>query len=412
MTIRLLVVLAVSLLTVPVFAQLTVGVLPDNLNSSDANFPTPQTDVSLENPVGAAGVIDTVTFGWNATCSGVAKIKFFRRSGTTLTMTEQRGPFNTFVSGRVQQTVTLSPPVAVQAGDLIAITRVVACGNALAEAGTGTQGYVVLQGDAASGTISAANTYHDRLGLQGTGTADLTPSNVGTLAVAGSTAGGFGSNFKTSVQMLNPTNSAITGKLVYHRAGTQASAADHAQPFSFGPGEILSFTDVVASMGDSGLGSIDISTTSGQPLPLVVARIYNDAGTGGTAGFFEDVIPQSPSGPGTHVLTAGTRAYLLTPLDITRTRLNIGVRSLSSGATFNAFVEDSAGHVLTGINKVFLPDFFQQVDSTSFFGVPIGSNVKIRIEVSNGSAIIYGATTDNITNDPSVQFATALAVSP
>src|SRR4051794_1974761 len=162
---RLLVV-AFLLAAAAVSAQVTVGVLPNTLNSSDANFPTPQTDVSLENPATGSGVITTVSFGWNSSCSAVAKIKFFRRAGNTLTMTTERGPFDT-LSGRTVQVVTLSPGVDVQAGDVIAVTRVKSCGNAVAEAGTGTAGYVVLQGDATTGTISAGNTFHDKLGLLG-----------------------------------------------------------------------------------------------------------------------------------------------------------------------------------------------------------------------------------------------------
>ena len=88
--------------------------------------------------------------------------------------------------------------------------------------------------------------------------------------------------------------------------------------------------------------------------------------------------------------------------------MNIGVRSLSSGLSFNATLEDSTGHILQGTSKTYLPDWFEQVDSTSFFGVPIGASQKIRITITNGNGIIYGATTDNVTNDPSVQFATAL----
>ena len=44
-------------------AQISVGVIPNTLNSSDANFPTPQTDVSLENPATGSGSIDTGSGG-------------------------------------------------------------------------------------------------------------------------------------------------------------------------------------------------------------------------------------------------------------------------------------------------------------------------------------------------------------
>jgi hypothetical protein len=395
-----------SFVGVAAMAQITVGVMPANLNSSDANFPTPQTDVSLENPASGSGTIDTVTFGWNQTCNAVAKIKFFRRSGNNLTQIDERGPFSTFAGGRVTQVVALNPPVNVQTGDLIGITRVASCGNALAEAGTGTQGYVVLSGDATSGTISGGNTFHDKLGLQGTGAA---PGNVvaGYIPVVGSTAGSAGAFFRTSMQLFNPsTTSTISGKLIFHKAGASGTLSDPSLSFAVGPNEILTLPDAVAAMSQSGVGSMDIAMAAGAQLPVIVSRIFNDAGTLGTAGVFEEVVTPA-TGIGTRILTTGTQGFIITPVEPSRTRMNIGVRSLSSGMTFNATLEDSTGHVLQGTTKTYLPDWFEQVDSTSFFGVPIGASQKIRITVTSGNGIVYGATTDNVTNDPSVQFATA-----
>lgn len=388
-------------------AQVTVGVMPNNLNSSDANLPTPQTDVSLENPATGPGTIINVSFGWNATCSGVAKIKFFRRSGTTLTMTAQRGPFDTN-GGRPVQDVVLSPGVDVLAGDLIAITRVVSCGNALAEAGTGTQGYVALEGDATTGTVSAGNTHHDKLALLGT---SPPPGNsvAGILTVVGSTGGSLGSNFKTSAQLLNSSEGAtINGRLIFHQAGRAGLPADPSLLFTVLPGQVVTYPDLVAAMGQTGLGSIDIVTPPGAPLPLIVTRIYNDAGSGGTAGFFEDVIGQA-TGVGTRVLIPGTQGFLVTPVEPTRTRMNFGVRTLSGGAVLVVRLEDSEGHVFVNTQKTYAADYFEQVDSGTFLsGVPLGASQKVRITMVSGSAIVYGATTDNVTNDPSVQFATAV----
>jgi hypothetical protein len=403
-----LVVLLSSFLTAaPALAQVTVGVLPSNLNSSDANFPTPQTDVSLENPATGAGRIVDVTFGWNATCNGVAKIKFFRRTGNTLTMLAERGPFDTG-GGRNQHSVVMSPGVDVLAGDLIGITRVVSCGNTLAEAGTGTLGYVVLQGDATTGTVSAGNTFHDKLGLTGTA---ASPGNVtgGIITVVGSTAGSLGSNFKTSAQLLNPSdNGTISGRFIFHQATRAGSQADPSLLFTVLPGGIVVYPDLVVAMGQSGLGSIDIVTPPGAPLPIITTRIYNDAGSGGTAGFFEDVIG-SATGAGTRVLISGTTGFLMTPVEPTRTRMNFGVRSLSGGAIMTVRLEDAEGHVFVSTQKSYPPDYFEQVDSGTFLnGVALGANLKVRIMVSSGSAIVYGATTDNVTHDPSVQFATAV----
>jgi len=404
---RLLVVLSLFV-AVAASAQVTVGVLPNTLNSSDANFPTPQTDVSLENPATGSGVITTVSFGWNAACTGVAKIKFFRRSGNTLTMFDQRGPFDTS-AGRPVQTVTLSPGVNVQAGDLIGITRVVACGNALAEAGTGTQGYVVLQGDATTGTVSAGNTFHDKLGLFGTAPA---PGDVvtGYFPVVGSTGGSLGSNFKTSMQLLNPTGSSIlTGRLIFHRAGTSGSLSDPSITFSLNPGEVVTYADVIAAMGLTGLGSLDLVMAPSAPLPVIATRIYNDAGAGGTAGFYEDLIGTN-AGIGTRILTTGTQGFILTPVEPSRTRMNFGVRTLTSAVTMTVRLENSAGQVFATAPKAYEPNFFEQVDSGTFLnGAVIGPEQKVRIIVTGGAVIVYGSTTDNVTNDPSVQFATAVS---
>jgi len=149
-------------------------------------------------------------------------------------------------------------------------------------------------------------------------------------------------------------------------------------------------------------------TASGATKPQIVARIFNDAGTAGTAGFFEDpILPADTSGSaGNRIVSQGATAFMPTPVDPSRTRLNIGVRTLFSGATLSAQLLDNTGHVLASVTKTYTANYFEQVDATGFFGgVPVGASQIIKISVSGGNAIIYGATTDNVTNDPSVQYA-------
>ena len=397
--------LSALLLSSAAFGQVTVGVLPTNVNANDVNLGTPQTDVSLENPVTGSGTIDSVTFAWSATCGGAVKIKFFRRSGSALTMTAERGPFDAFAGVR-GTTVPLSPPVSVQPGDLIAVARVQSCGNAMVESGTGTQGYVALAGDATSGTISAGNTFHDKLALMGTGSV---PGNsvAGYIPVVGSTAGSFGSNFKTAVQIFNPSSTAIsTGRLIFHKANASGSINDPSLTFNLGPGGIMAVPDAVGAMVQAGLGSMDVAMSAGAQVPIVISRIYNDQGANGTSGAFEDLVAAA-SGVGTRILTPGTQGFLITPIEPARTRFNIGVRSLGSGATLTLSLEDEAGHVIGGPTKTYSPDFFEQQSFDFFFGIGAAANQKVRITVTAGSAIVYGSTTDNVTNDPAVQFATA-----
>jgi len=205
------------------------------------------------------------------------------------------------------------------------------------------------------------------------------------------------------VQIFNPTSAPSAGKLIFHKANSPGSSGDPSLAFNLGPGEMLAMTDAVAAMLQSGLGSMDVAVSSGQ-VPIIISRIYNDQGANGTSGAFEDlVLPNS-----TRILTPGFQGFLITPIEPQRTRLNIGIRALSSGATLTLSLESTTGVVLGSVTKTYFPDFFEQNSFDFYFGIAAGANQRIRVTVTNGSAIVYGATTDNVTNDPSVQFATAL----
>jgi len=161
----------------------------------------------------------------------------------------------------------------------------------------------------------------------------------------------------------------------------------------------------VAAFGRSGLGSVDLITAPSATKPVIITRVFNDAGVLGTAGLTEEVI--DPSDP--RVIPAGFTAFLVTPVDPTKTRFNIGVRTFFSGAVITAVLRDTNGVALKTVTKTYLPNFFEQVDSTSFFaGTAVGPNQSISITVGGGSAVVYGSTTDNTTNDPNIQFAVAL----
>jgi hypothetical protein len=167
----------------------------------------------------------------------------------------------------------------------------------------------------------------------------------------------------------------------------------------------VTYPDIVATFGRSGLGSVDLITTPAATKPVIITRVYNDAGTLGTSGLTEDVIDPSDA----RVINSGFTAFLITPVDPSKTRFNIGVRTGFSGATMTVSLRDTNGSVIHTVSKSYQPNWFEQVDSTTFLGgTGIGPNQSILITVSSGSAIVYGATTDNISNDPNIQFAVAL----
>lgn len=371
-------------------------------NQGDLNVGPVRTAVDLNTPVDGTGSVSTVKFYWSASgCANAVKIKFFRRSGDQLTMIGERGPFSSSIGGSGLTTVTLNPPVSVQQGDLIGIARIAACGNAVSW-GSGTDGYVSYPADVTGSVLLSSGTRSGAmLSLWGTGSA--TAYVVGTIPVVGSTAGSFGSNFRTSMQLHNSLVIApktIHGRLIFHKAGAIGTLSDPSLPYSIDPGKMIAFEDVVATMGQTGLGSIDVEIVAGDIRPLVITRIYNDAGRSGTSGMTEDLIVADMGLSASRFMARSSVGFLPTPIDIDRTRMNIGVRTWVGGAALTATLTDMDGTVLKTVTKSYPPNWFEQVDVTTFMGTPVRSNEVIRFTITSGAAIVYGSSTDNVTNDP------------
>jgi hypothetical protein len=160
------------------------------------------------------------------------------------------------------------------------------------------------------------------------------------------------------------------------------------------------------SMSITGVGSMDLVVPAGQGAPLVTSRIYNDGGESGTSGFSQDLIDCYVTLKGVaRVLRRGTTGFLLTPLNPSKTRFNIGVRTLDAATTLQVTLKNDTGATLQTVTKSYPPNWFIQVDAATFVNRQITGNETIEITVRFGSAIIYGSTNDNITNDPSIQFA-------
>lgn len=389
----------------PLFAlTLTVGNDVTTPNSSDGNVAAVRTDVDLVHPATHTGNVSTAKVYWSAAgCTNALKIKFFRRVGDTLTMIGERGPFTPTSN---VYTVTLTPPVAVQQGDLIGVARVASCGNPGAVIGFPNEGYLQYAADVTGAVAMADAASHQGgvLALSASGT--VTEWMARVIPVVGSTTGGFGSRFKTEMQFFNPqTSGTMTCKVVFHPAGVAGSSSDTTRLVILDHGEIYSTEDVVAAMGQSGLGSLDISVPAGQSVPVILTRVYNDAGIDGTSGLTEEPIAVSDAvAVGTNLLARGVTGFLVTPRDPARTRFNIGVRTLYSGATIAVTLRNSAGVVIRTVTRTYTANYFIQTDAESFVGGPIAGDESIQISISTGSAIVYGSTTDNTTNDPAIQF--------
>lgn len=219
------------------------------------------------------------------------------------------------------------------------------------------------------------------------------------LPVVGSTAGVGGSFFRTSVQLHNSTSSAISGRIVFHRSGVSGSGSDPALSYVISPGQTQSIPDLLPAMGQIGLGSADIEITSGSA-PAATVRVFNDAGAAGTTGFTEEPMRAEDA------LRPGQFGVLLLPADPTNFRFNVGVRTLEEGATATLALRDSAGAVVATVSRSLPATYHEQQTASALLGVatlPQGGS--IAITPTAGAAIVYGATVDNTTGDPSLQVA-------
>ncbi len=206
--------------------------------------------------------------------------------------------------------------------------------------------------------------------------------------VVGSTHGQSNAHFKTELQMTNTAEVTSSGWLIYRPAGLF-------RRYELPAFATISFADVVAEIGGSGLGSLDILLDSG-PLPAIVARAYDDQVTG-TTGVTVPAIPIED------VLSTNERGMLIAPRDPARYRFNIGVRALDDGATLDIIVRSANGSTRHAREITYDEHAFEQLPGNAFAGIALQSDDSIEVRIVGGSAIVYATTVDNVTNDGVIQ---------
>jgi len=356
--------------------------------------------IDFSHPATSAGQLTTAWFRWTNNCTGAAKIKVLRRNAQalgTFTITE-RGPFDATMGTNV---VTLSPAIAIQPGDYIGITELRGSGRGgcgatpLAES-TDDQILLVADGDLQSGSFANLRQMH---GYEMNVIASATTSVLSAVVPgAGAAAGQNGAFFRTSIQLTNVLGSELTARVVFHPAGQPASASDPAAFVTLAGYETRSSPDIVTVLGRAGLGSIDVYTGSGIA-PIVTARIYNDLGANGTAGFTEEGFRPSQA------LQPGEQGVLQVPADLAKFRFNVGIRTLDAGANVTITVYNAELNTLETTTRSYPANYFIQTSGVDFAGHPLSANSHLIVDLTSGSAFVFGTTTDNKTNDSSVQFA-------
>jgi hypothetical protein len=218
----------------------------------------------------------------------------------------------------------------------------------------------------------------------------------GIVPVVGSTAGAFGSQFRTELQMANRTAMRMTGWVVVRPAGAHTPEDVRTVPYLLEARTTLRFADVVAELGLAGLASLEIHPLQGV-LPTVVARAYDDQGEEGTSGATIPLIRRSAA-PG-----QGDRTLLIVPPDLDHYRFNVGVRTLEEGASVRFRVFGQSGIERQAVIRSWPSEYFEQRPASEMIGTALLANESVDVEILAGSAIFYGTTTDNRSNDPAVQ---------
>lgn len=391
--IRLLFALTFSAALTVTAQEVRVGGLQGNGAEFTGN---PVTLIDWSSPATASGTVNTASVGWtNVTtpCDNIFTVRFYSipSNAFVTVMTAERGPFRA-VQGI--NTVTLDPPVSVTPETYIAIRRLAGPDSCGQPYGTFTRdpGHALFTGDDfKNGSIATLNPSNNfRLQAE----ASNVPSvRVATIPVVGSVAGAFGSFFRTSLAMGNPATSDIHGKLVFRPAGQAGSDTDPSLDFAIPAGGTLNYADIIASMGQSGLGSLDILTTA-SPTPIATARVFNDTGAAGTSGLSEDAVPT-----GADYLSV---ASVFIPEDLTNFRLNIGIRTFTAGSV-NVTVYGADGSQQSSTINTYPADFFQQVSAAAFTGGTVPAGGRVVVSAYSQSFIVYGSVTDNRTNDPTLR---------
>ena len=405
---------SVSLISVVSGQTLTVGSLPANPNLVINTYPS-LTAVSLANPAPGTGTVTNAVFNWSASpCPRAAKIKFLRpdfvggaRPVPVDVVVAERGPFDVTAH---TQSVFLSPPVDVQAGDRIALAAITSCGFPVGE--SPTVGAIGVHSGDLTGIVTPGSSHvtliqNSTLSVQATGVVGRPPlatDPAAIIPVVGSTAGVGGALFRSALQLHNPHFSPISGRLLFHPQGFSGSTLDPTLSYALQPGETKSIPDLLPAMNLSGLGSLDVVPDGQLPLPVVAVRVFNDAGVSGTTGFTEEPIL------GGEFLGPGQKGILIAPSDPVAFRFNIGVRTLATGATLAITVRTPDGVMRRSGTRSYPPNYMEQT-SAGQFTTPVGPavfppldpNESVTIEVMVGRAIVYGAVVDNVTNDPSLQ---------
>lgn len=210
-----------------------------------------------------------------------------------------------------------------------------------------------------------------------------------TVPIVASTAGQSNASFRSEVQLANGSEDRMTGWL-------HLRPHDIFKRYDLEPHATVAFADIVAEMGATGVGSLDVFVDEGT-VPTIVVRAYDDQPTG-TTGVTVPALTRAD------ILERPAVRSLIVPAALgARFRFNIGIRAMEDGATLELTTFDATG-AERHFRTLTLPShFFEQQPGSVIAGLELHGNDSIRVRVAAGSAIVYATSVDNVTNDSAMQ---------
>jgi hypothetical protein len=385
---------AVSLTAQP----LTIGKMTPRGLFTVSNEPPTLTWIDVSHAAPRSGTIGGLSVRWSgpagAPCVNAYSARIVRASSVpgAWTIVANLGTYNSD-----NELVTLPAPVNVQAGDLLAVTALKAiqtCGAFVFSQGSQSDTVIRIPADLTNNVAPTFSNYAHGVVLNALAWQSISTLTA-TLPVVGSAPGNFGAFFRTSLQLSNADTSRQDVRIVFHPQAQSAQASDPSLSVTLLPGRSVAYNDILATMGLTGIGSLDIYGTGGKG-PVVTARVFNDNGAAGTQGFTEEAVTRE------HFMVASQYGELPYPADPANFRMNLGVRTFDDGATVQFTGYDATGAFRGSLTKTYGPNYFEQFNAAALAALTDGW---ISVYVTAGSAVVYGSYTDNRTNDSNMKYA-------
>ncbi len=234
-------------------------------------------------------------------------------------------------------------------------------------------------------------------GVGGTDLYRASRTRTTIIPVAGSATGANGSVFRTSAQLSNPGETEISGTIVFHPAGVEASLSDPRMAYRLAPYESQALPDVMATIGASGVGSLEIVPEIGATPPSAF-RIAN-----GESAF---VVPAVEPGD---IMTSGMHSAIKMPADTARFRTNVGIRTFGEGATIWVCMHEPDGSYIRGFTRYFAASSLVQVPVAELMGGEVTAGQMVMFTVNAGSAVVFASTIENAGTGMSLQIVRPVA---